>query len=174
MQLLAALSLLYLGALVVTGAMPQQRQLARFEAKGLMREAPEQIARIELRRGTDRLVLRRVDATGWETQDGARIGEAAARIDTGLKMLRNSGPVRELSPAELIGTDRAAFGLEPAVLTMTLYATGSAPVFAAQFGSRNPEDYLQYMRLEGDERLFLMSRFIGVEWDEAMTAILGR
>jgi hypothetical protein len=43
-------------------------------------------------------------------------------------------------------------------------------VLAARFGARNPEDYLQYMRLEGGARLFLMSRFVGAEWDAAMTA----
>jgi len=33
---LAALALLYLAAMVVSGAMPVQRQLVRFEAKGVL------------------------------------------------------------------------------------------------------------------------------------------
>ena len=38
----------------------------------------------------------------------------------------------------------------------------------ARFGDFNPEGYLQYMRIDGDPRLYLMSRFVGGEWSETM------
>ena len=38
---LAALALLYLAAMVVSGAMPVQRQLVRFEAKGVLKLPPD-------------------------------------------------------------------------------------------------------------------------------------
>ena len=43
-----------------------------------------------------------------------------------------------------------------------------------RFGARNPEEYLQYMRLDGDARLYLMSRFVGEEWSQAMSAAMAR
>ncbi|MDO9707117.1 hypothetical protein [Paracraurococcus lichenis] len=170
---LAALaSLLYLGALVVQGAMPQQRQLVRFEAKGLLAEPPEAVRRIELSRGAERLVLLR-RGEGWATGEGRNIGLAAARIDTALKMLRNSPPVREIAAADLAGLDAAPFGLDPPAIAVALSGADDRRLLALRFGARNPEDFLQYMRVEGDPRLFLMSRFIGAEWDEAMGAALG-
>ena len=33
-----------------------------------------------------------------------------------------------------------------------------------RFGAHNPEGFLQYMRIEGDPKVYLMSRFIGAEW----------
>ena len=52
---LAALALLYLAAMVVSGAMPVQRQLVRFEAKGVLKLSPDEVTRVELSRGTRRV-----------------------------------------------------------------------------------------------------------------------
>lgn len=169
-SLAAVIALIYLGVMVASGAVPVQRQLARFEAKGVLKLPPERIRRIELHRGAERLVLLRAGEADWTTADGRPIGAAAARISTALKMMRNAGPVREIDPAELAGVDITPFGLDSPRLSAVLYAEGEEPVLAARFGERNPEDYLQYMRLEGDARIFLMSRFVGTEWDEAVTA----
>jgi hypothetical protein len=172
--LLAAASLLYLVAMVVSGAMPVQRQLARFEARGVLGLPPERIQRVELSRGTERLTLRRTGENAWARPDGSDIGEAGRRISTAIRMLHNSAPVREIDAADLVGIDTAPFGLDPPQLAATLYAEDGAPVLAARFGARNPEEYLQYMRLEGEAGLYLMSRFIGAEWSEAMDAVSGR
>ncbi len=45
---LALLAVGYLVAMVVTGALPRQRQLVEFEARGLMREPPESVVRVEV------------------------------------------------------------------------------------------------------------------------------
>lgn len=172
--LLAILGLAYLGAMVVSGAMPVQRQFVRFEAKGLLTLPPDRIARIELRHGPDILTLLRRGETRWTTPEGTDPGGAGSRIETALRMMRNSAPVREMPAAELTGIDTAPFGLDPPRLSVRLFAEGSEPVLAAGFGERNPEGYLQYMRLDGDGRLFLMSRFIGEEWEEVMAAALPR
>jgi hypothetical protein len=171
---LAALALAYLGAMLVSGAMPVQRQLVRFEAKGLLTVPPERIARIELQGGGQSIAALRQGETGWTTPDGAAIGTAATRIDTALKMMRNSPPVRELAATELEGLDTRDFGLDPPLLAVRLLGEGGEPLLAASFGARNPEGYLQYMRLDGDARLFLMSRFVGEEWGEALAAAAAR
>ena len=87
--------------------------------------------------------------------------------------LRNAGPVRVMEPDELAGLDTAPFGLDPPALRVALYDEGGATLVAASFGARNPEDFLQYMRLEGDARLYLMSRFVGAEWEAVLTAMAG-
>lgn len=167
---LAALALAYLGGMVVGGAMPVQRQLIRFEAKGLLEVAPERIARVELQGGGQSLLAIRRGEAEWVTPAGVVLADAGPRIGTALRMMRNSPPVRDMAAAELVGLDLAEFGLDPPRLTVRLLGEAGEPALVARFGAQNPEGYLQYMRLEGDARLFLMSRFIGEEWGEAMAA----
>jgi hypothetical protein len=168
--LLAILALFYLIAMVVSGAMPVQRQLVRFEAKGVLKITPEQVSRVELSRGAQRLTLLHRGETDWATPDGTGIGTAGSRVSTAVRIMHNSGPVREIEAAELVGTDAVSFGLDPPQLSVTLYGERAQPVLTARFGEYNPEGFLQYMRLDGDAQLYLMSRFVGGEWREAMAA----
>ena len=55
-----------------------------------------------------------------------------------------------------------------------IYGGDGEPVFTARFGEFNPEGYLQYMRIDGNPRLYLMSRFVGGEWSEVMTEAAAR
>ena len=57
MPLLAMLALAYLVAMVVTGAQPVQRQLVKFEAKGVLQIEPQAVQRITLGRGGRQVVL---------------------------------------------------------------------------------------------------------------------
>jgi len=171
---LAALALLYLAAMVVSGAMPVQRQLVRFEAKGVLKLPPDEVKRVELSRGTRRVTLLRTGETEWATPDGVNIGAAGRRVSKAVQIMHNSGPVREIEAAELSGTDPALFGLDPPRLSVKLYGGGGEPVLTARFGEFNPEGYLQYMRIDGNPRLYLMSRFVGGEWSEAMTEAAAR
>lgn len=43
-----------------------------------------------------------------------------------------------------------------------------------RFGALNPEGFLQYMRIDGDPKLYLMSRFIGAEWLAALEGVTAR
>ena len=172
--LLAALALGYLAAMVASGAMPVQRQLVRFEAKGVLKAPPEQVRRVEIGRGAARLRLVRTGEKQWATATGADTGAAGARVSMAVEMMRNSGPVREIAADELAGVDTAPFGLDPPAVAATLYGEGDAPLLSVRFGARNPDEFLQYMRIDGDARLFLMSRFVGEEWSEALNAALAR
>lgn len=171
----AVLALGYLGAMVASGAMPVQRQLVRSEANGVLRIEPARIQRVEIARGGDRLTLLRTGEKRWARSDGKEIDPAAgARVSMAVQMMHRSAPVREIAAAELAGVDQAPFALESPRVAATLYEQGDAPVLAARFGGANPEGFLQYMRLDGESRLFLMSRFIGQEWLDAMDAALAR
>ena len=172
--ILAALALLYLAAMVVSGAMPVQRQLVRFEPKGVLKLPPEEVTRVELSRGTVRVTLLRAGETEWATPDGVNIGAAGLRVSKAVQIMHNSGPVREIEAPELAGSDPAPFGLDPPRLFVKLYGGDGEPVVTARFGEFNPEGYLQYMRIDGNPRVYLMSRFVGGEWSEAMTEAAAR
>ena len=42
------------------------------------------------------------------------------------------------------------------------------PLLGAEFGAPNPQKVLQYMKLQGRDQVYLMSRFIGEEWEKAL------
>ena len=125
MPLLAALALAYLVAMVVTGAQPVQRQLMKFEAKGVLQIEPEAVQRIVLGRGGRQVVLMRAGRRRLGAGRGRRgRGAAATHLDTAVKMLHRSGPVREIAPEELSGVDTRPFGLEDPVVVATLAGPG--------------------------------------------------
>jgi hypothetical protein len=178
LPLLALLALGYLVAMVVTGAQPVQRQLVKFEAKGVLQLEPEAVQRITLGRGAEQVVLvRRGQGRGeggWAREGGGAVeGAAATHLDTAVKMLNRSGPVRELAAQELAGVDTRPFGLEAPVVVATVAGAGGQPL-TVRFGALNPEGFLQYMRIEGDPKVYLMSRFIGAEWAAALEALKTR
>lgn len=173
--LVAAVALGYLGLMLASGAMPVQRQLVRTEAKGVLTVAPEQIRRVELSRAEERLDLRRTGETQWIRADGAAVGgDAGPRLSMAVQMMHRSGPVREIPDEELAGVDQAPFGLDPPRLVAALYDESGRRILTARFGGRNPEDFLQYMQVDGEPRVYLMSRFVGEEWSAALNAALSQ
>lgn len=174
MPLLALLALTYLVAMVVTGAQPVHRQLVKFEAKGVLSIEPEAVQKVTLGRGGLQIVLTRRSEGGWALESGGAVeGGAATHLDTAVKMLHRSGPVREIAAEELSGVDTRPFGLaEPAVVA-TLAGPGGKTL-TVRFGALNPEGFLQYMRIDGDPKVYLMSRFIGAEWTAALEGLTAR
>jgi hypothetical protein len=163
MPLLAAAALAFLLAMVVIGAQPKQRQLVTFEAKGVLRLEPDEVGKIVVSRaGRHAQLVRRAD--GWVLTPDARVTPAVAtHLDTALKMLHRSAPVREMAPEDLAGVDTRPFGLEDPTVIAALWGP-AGPVLTVRFGAHNPEGFLQYMQIEGNPRVYLMSRFIGAEW----------
>jgi hypothetical protein len=175
MPLLAMLALAYLVAMVVTGAQPVQRQLVKFEAKGVLQIEPQAVQRITLGRGGRQVVLARSgEEGGWALEPGGAVElVAATHLETAVKMLHRSAPVREIPPEDLSGVDTRPFGLEEPVIVAALSGPGGH-VLTVRFGALNPEGFLQYMRIDGDPRLYLMSRFIGAEWTAALEGVKAR
>jgi hypothetical protein len=168
----AVLAVGYLVAMVVTGALPQQRQLVKFEAKGVMQVAPERISSVALRAGERSAVFMRTPDGGWARDGGAPLDPAIAkRLSLAVQFMNTSGPVRVLEPAEYQGTNPHEFGLDHPQLSIALFE-GSQPAITAHFGGRNPDDFLQYVTVEGKRELFLISRFVGQEWDAVAKATL--
>lgn len=154
----------YLVAMVLTGALPQNRQRVQFQANGVMQLEPDRVVRVELARGTDRAVFVRAPGAGW-SREGAGLVAApvAEKLSLAVQYMHTAGPLRVLEPAELAGADLRVFGLDRPLLSVALHAD-AGPVLRAQFGGRNPDDMAQYMTVEGRAGIVLMSRFVGEEW----------
>lgn len=164
----------FIVAMIISGALPTQRQLVKFEAKGVMQAAPEEITRVEIRLGTRSAMLVRTSAQApWARENDGRVLDEsdAQHLSMAVQMMNTSAPVRVMSVEDLDGVDRTPFGLEPLALSAVLYRA-DAPVLTARFGGLNPEGYLQYMALEGRPEVFLMSRFVGEQWQQAAQALI--
>ena len=150
--------------MIVTGALPRQRQLVEFEARGLMREPPESVVRVEVVRAGVRTIFVRDGAGNWILDGAGPItSEAARRVSMAVQFLNTSAPLRHLGQQDLVGMTPAAFGLDhPLVVARVHDANGRG--IAVKFGAENPEGTAQYMSVDGRDGVYLISRFVGSEW----------
>lgn len=170
----AVLAVGYLAVMAAIGAAPVQRQLVRAEARGVLGLQAEAVRRVDVAARGATVTLLRHGEKAWSTVDGAVAPSASAQLDTALKVLHRSGPVREIDGDDLAGVDTRPFGLDAPVVTVSVYGAAADPVLTARFGALNPEGILQYMRLDGSDRLYLMSRFVAAEWLTALDEVAGR
>jgi len=161
--LLALLALAYLIAMVVTGALPRQRQLVEFEARGLMRESPEAVLRVEVMRAGQRSVFVRDGGTWIREGGGTMTPEAARRLSLAVQFLNTSAPLRHLSQKDLVGMTPAAFGLDRPVVSAILHGQRGL-LIAVSFGGDTPEGTAQFLSAAGRDGIYLISRFVGSEW----------
>jgi hypothetical protein len=167
----AAVALGFLVVMVVTGALPQQKQFVKFEAKGVMQLPPEQVNKVAIRSGDLAGLFVRTGDT-WSSEAGKPLDEATSKhLSMAVQFMNTSGPVRVLTPDEYKGTDAKQFGLDEPRLSIVLFE-GERPVLGAHFGGRNPDGMLEYVMVEGRRELFLLSRFVGEEWDAAAKGAL--
>jgi hypothetical protein len=165
--LAAALLVVLLAAITISGHWPELRQMVLFSGKGLVASAPSDVMQVEIRAGQESLALRRL-AAGWAV-DGmteAAPAELAAHIETGLRLLHVSEPAREIAPAELTPASFAEFGLDPPASVVALGAA-QGPVATVNFGALNPASTSQYVRIGGSPAVYLMPRHVGNEWQVA-------
>lgn len=166
----AVLAVALLVAMVVSGHLRESRQLVRFRAAGVMAEAPTEIDRVELRTTAGQRVFVR-GPDGWRTaRDGRALpGSTTTLLDDSIKFMHVSAPVRVMERDEWASSGLREFGLDPPGYTAVLYR-GRTPVLGAEFGAPNPQKVLQYMKVQGHDRIYLMSRFIGEEWEKVLRA----
>jgi hypothetical protein len=169
----AAAALLAVGiltAMVVSGHLRESPQFVRFVPAGVMPDAPAEIDQVELGTATAlRAFVRASD--GWRAApDGPPLpASLTASLDDSIKFMHVSAPIRVMEPAEWASVGLREFGLDPPRYTATLYRHGRR-VVRAEFGAPNPQQVLQYVRLEGRDQLYLMPRFVGEEWEKALRA----
>jgi hypothetical protein len=169
--LAAAAAFVFLLAMVITGALPQHKQLVKFEAKGVMQLPPEQVNKVAVRSGEHAGIFVRT-GEGWATEAGKRLDdETAKHLSMAVQFMNTSSPARVLEPDEYKGSDAKQFKLDQPQISIVLFE-GDRPVLGAHFGGRNPGGMLQYVAVEGRPQLFLLSRFVGEEWERAAQAAL--
>jgi hypothetical protein len=164
--LLALLAVGFILAMVLTGKLPETRQLAKFEARGVLGVPPEQVRRVELHVGEHTTTLVRTSDHRWVGGEGqeAISGELREHLDQAISLMHTSGPVRVMHRDEYRGTPPKEFGLERSRCSVVL-SDGRRVLLEASFGAYNPQELLQYMQLRGDDNLYLMSRFVGQAWE---------
>lgn len=170
----AAAGLVFLIAMVATGALPRQRQLVRFEAKGVMQLEPDLVTRVQIHQGDREAVLLRAPGGGWVAERGGALpAELAKKVSLAVQFMNTAGPIRVIDAADLQGANLRDFGLDPPALSVVLFQ-GPRTVIGARFGTHNPEDTAQYMMVDASRALVLMSRFVGQEWESVAGGVLAR
>ena len=101
---------------------------------------------------------------GWRATQGIATPGFEVRLDSALKLLRNSGPDRVLTEAEVAQAGAAQFGLAPPRLRIIVNGS-DASVFAISFGVTNPMGLSHYARLDGSSEIALLPAFIGEEFE---------
>jgi hypothetical protein len=162
-----------LAAMVVSGHLRESKQFVRFVPAGVMPEAPAEIDRLEIRTSARRISFVRA-ADGWrEAFDGRPVAASlGAHLDDSIKFLHVSAPIRVMEQTEWEPSGLQEFGLDPPRYTAILTRRGTV-VLGVEFGAPNPEGVLQYMRLAGRNEIYLVSRFIGEEWEKALREAAG-
>jgi hypothetical protein len=160
--------------MIVVGQSRENAQFVKFAPAGVMPESPGEIDRVEMTTSAGRWAFVRAPE-GWRgAADGRPVPSAlASRLDDSIKFMHVSSPVRVMERAEWSPMGLREFGLDPPGYTATLYRHGS-PVVGAEFGAINPQKVLQYMKLRGRDEVYLMSRFVGQEWEQALREAASR
>jgi hypothetical protein len=164
--LLALLAVGFLLAMVLTGKLPETRQLAKFEARGVLTVPPEQVRRVDLHIGEHTTTFVRLSDHAWVGSKGQEpvSGELQEHLEQAIVFMHTSRPVRVMHRDAYRGTPLAEFGLEQPRCAVVL-SDGRRVLLEASFGADNPQELLQYMQLKGDHNLYLMSRFVGQAWE---------
>jgi hypothetical protein len=162
--LAATLLVALLVALMATGRWPELRSKVSFSSKGLLTIAPTEIYRVEVRSGADSIALHRQPG-GWsiDGMQGAVPLELASHLDTALRLMNVSEPVREIPASELATASFAEFGLDPPA-NVAVLETGNGVAATVNFGALNPASTSHYVRLGGAPTVYLMARHVGTEW----------
>lgn len=152
----AALAFAFLVGMALHGQRPDI--LVDFKPAGLLPFDPDQARAIEIAKGVDR---KRFVRTGerWDAP-----GETAERLEAGLRLLRNSAPMRVLTAAEVARVPVSEYALTADSLKVTIRpATGAA--FVIQFGGANPLGAARYAKVDGEAGIALLPTYVADAWE---------
>jgi hypothetical protein len=170
----AAVALAFLAALALHGERPEPGMVA-FKAAGLLTAfAPDDAREIEVSRAGEVWRFRR-EGSSWRAVEAPRPvpAEAANRIDTALRLLRDSGPLRVLSADEAARAAPSDYALDPEALRVTVLGPGAAR-FVVRFGAANPLGSARYARIEGIDGVPLLPAYVAETWAQVIGAAVPR
>jgi hypothetical protein len=168
----ALLALMYLVVMWQAGAPPERTHLIKYEAKGVLTVDPETIVRVTVRGKGGTQTFEKRGGAWFKTAhgDGAAVPKAMSdALSLAVRFMNTANPVRVFEANELPADPSKAFGLDDPALSVTL-STENGKVLAADFGNLSSDGFLHYMRVEGRESYFLMSRFVLQEWQKVAKA----
>jgi hypothetical protein len=163
---LALLAAGFMVVMALTGKLSETRQLAKFEARGVLAVPPEHVRQVGLRLGAYTATFVRTPTGAWARRGSqeAVSDDLSSHLDEAVSFMHTSGPVRVMQRHEYSGTPLQEFGLDQPCCTVVL-SDGRRILLEASFGAYNPQDLLQYMQLKNSDNLYLMSRFVGQAWE---------
>jgi len=157
-----------IGAISLTGRWPTNEiVLPDPEVRGILAVPADQVARIQVSTGEKDLVFQHRPEGGWLVNGVETEKAVSAHVDAALRMLNVTSPPRVLKPGDYSAVQVADFGLDPPHLLVSVVAkTGKTS--SVTFGEATPAQNAQYVRVIGQPDLYLLSRYVGVEWELAV------
>lgn len=152
----------FLAALAFTGGRGGPG-LAPFVPKGLLTIAAEDVREIDLTTPQGHWHFVRSQGS-WRVTRGKTTAGFEERLDNALRLLRNSGPDRILTGAEVAQAGAAQFGLASPRLRIVVSGPDSSS-FAISFGATSPMGLSHYARLDGSPEIALLPAFVAEEWE---------
>jgi len=157
-----------IGAISLTGRWPTGKIiLPDPEVRGIVAVPADQVARIQVSTDGKDLVFQHRSEGGWLVNGMKTEKAVSAHVDSALHMLNVTSPPRVLKLGDYSAAQVADFGLDPPHLLISIVAkTGKTN--SVTFGETTPAQNAQYVRVIGQPNLYLLSRYVGVEWELAV------
>jgi hypothetical protein len=150
----AILSFAFLIGLAVQGERPNSA-LVEFRPAGFLTEfGPEAAAEVEI--STPSAHRKFVRSEGWPV-----------RLDEALRLLRDAGPFRVMSPDEVAGQPPSTYGLAESAMTVRV-TSASGQSFVIRFGAPNPLGSGRYVRVEGVAGIPILPAHVAEAWEQML------
>jgi Domain of unknown function (DUF4340) len=164
--LVAVAAFAFIVFMIYEGAVPRREQLIEFHAKGLLQPGPQRVTRVEIDKGEKKIGFVRAK-TGWlrEPDQQPAAAKLAEVLTMATQFMHTAAPVQEVSKKDYPSGGIKEFGLDQPRISVTLW-DGNTPILTAHFGGNNPTGILQYMKLEGRDEVYVMSGFVGSQWEK--------
>jgi Domain of unknown function (DUF4340) len=157
-----------IGAISLTGRWPTgEIILPDPVVRGILAVPADQVALIQVSTGEKDLVFRHPSDGTWLINGVETEKALSSHVDAALRMLNVSSPPRVLKPGQYSAAQVADFGLDPPRLLVSVVAK-SGKTSSVTFGEATPAQNAQYVRVIGQPDIYLMPRYVGVEWELAV------
>jgi hypothetical protein len=106
---------------------------------------------------------------GWRSVDPAKPAppDVSARIETSLKLLRNSAPLRVLTAEEVARVPPSEYALSAESVRVEVRGPAGA-TFRIQLGGRNPLGAARYAKVEGMDGVPMLPTYVGDAWEQVI------
>jgi len=152
--LAAAVSFAFLVGLALQGERPNTA-LVDFQPAGFLKQfGPEAADEVEISTASGRRKF--VRASGWPV-----------RLDEALRLLRDSGPLRVMTPDEVAAQPPSVYGLDERAMTVTV-RSNTGQMFVVHFGSANPLGSGRYVRIDGVAGVPILPAYVAETWEQML------